>query len=323
LHEQFDLVIVAEETRKPAGFSLAVAVSLVVHALLIFLFLTAYNTAPPASADVPIARYVQLIKQNPQQFVEAPGPEVASAPLTAPLSDKNRKASIQQPTGATPTNRPGDGRDIYTPPSGGGSSTPQPAQRAQQAQEAREPRQAVPGRSGDSPLQQPAVDTSTFAFRESRETSASASAASAMVDWRQAIREVKPSAGGGGALNASNVSGGELGSAEQGPLSFESQWFDWGPYAQSMVSRIRVNWYANMPQLIRTGIAGVVTVRFTIQRDGRISEVTVLESSGHPPYDFAARKAIELSSPLNPLPANFPNPNERVTAKFFYNKPIG
>jgi TonB family protein len=89
-----------------------------------------------------------------------------------------------------------------------------------------------------------------------------------------------------------------------------------------MVSRIRVNWYANMPQLIRTGIAGVVTIRFTIQRDGRITDVAVLKSSGHPPYDFAARKAIELSSPLAPLPKNFPNPNERVTAMFYYNMQI-
>ena len=116
--------------------------------------------------------------------------------------------------------------------------------------------------------------------------------------------------------------GGELGTAEAGPLSFETSWFDWGPYAQSMVSRIRVNWYANMPQLIRTGLQGVVTIRFTIHRDGRISDVTVLNTSGHPPYDFAARKAIEISSPLNPLPRDFPNATERVTAMFYYNKPI-
>ena len=31
------------------------------------------------------------------------------------------------------------------------------------------------------------------------------------------------------------------------------------------------------------------------------------------------RKALELSSPLAPLPANFPNSSERVTAAFYYN----
>lgn len=87
-----------------------------------------------------------------------------------------------------------------------------------------------------------------------------------------------------------------------------------------MVSKIRVNWYNNMPQLIQTGLKGVVTIRFIIHRDGEITDVTIINSSGIPPYDFAAKKAIELSSPLNPLPKDFPNPTERVTAMFFYNQ---
>jgi TonB family protein len=151
-----------------------------------------------------------------------------------------------------------------------------------------------------------------------------ASAASGpTVDWNQAIRKVGEvaSLGGGDNLDLERI-GGERGTAEQGPLSFETRWFDWGDYAQSMVSRIRVNWYGNMPQIIRSGIKGVVTIRFTIHRDGRISDITILESSTVPPYDFAARKALELSSPLNPLPKNFPKDTERVTAQFYYNTEI-
>ena len=319
MREEFDLVIVTEEKRKPGGFSLAVGVSVLLHASLIVLFLRAYNAPPPAVENSPIARYVQLIKQNPQEFVEAPGPEIASAPLTAPLSDRNRKASMPSPTGDTPTKRPGDGRDIYTPPMGGGTQQQQAYE--QRPQQAQRPSEAS---SGAAPAnQRPAVDTTSFAFREPS-SSAAASQASALVDWRAAIREVKPSAGGRGGPEGGSAgpTGGEKVTAEQGPLSFETQWYDWGSYAQSMVSRIRVNWYANMPQLIRTGIPGVVTIRFTIERDGRITGIETLQSSGHPPYDFAARKAIELSTPLNPLPADFPKPSERVTAKFFYNKPI-
>ena len=114
--------------------------------------------------------------------------------------------------------------------------------------------------------------------------------------------------------------GGEKGFAKDGPISFESSWYDWGEYAESMVSRIRVNWYNNMPQIIQTGLRGVVFIRITIHRDGRISDVTILSSSGVPPYDFAAKKAIELSSPLNPLPKDFLNDTERVTFGFFYNQ---
>ena len=71
------------------------------------------------------------------------------------------------------------------------------------------------------------------------------------------------------------------------------------------------------------GVKGVVTIRFTIHRDGRVSDVTILKSSGAPPYDLAAKKAIELSSPLRALPQDFPKPTERVTCMFYYNMDIG
>ena len=173
---------------------------------------------------------------------------------------------------------------------------------------------ARPGTGAEGATQPP---PDGLVFRES------SNASGAAVDWRSAIREVGKvaSLGGGNGFDL-GAAGGEKGFAEAGPLSFETSWYDWGDYAQSMVSKIRVNWYANMPQIIRTGMQGVVTIRFTIQRDGRVTDIEILKSSGVPPYDFAARKAIELSSPLNPLPKDFPNPDERVTAMFFYNMEI-
>jgi TonB family protein len=63
-----------------------------------------------------------------------------------------------------------------------------------------------------------------------------------------------------------------------------------------------------------------VTIRFTIQRSGAITDVEMISSSEVPPYDFAAGKAIELASPLSPLPADFPNASERVTCTFLYNQ---
>ena len=163
-----------------------------------------------------------------------------------------------------------------------------------------------------------AANGGTFQYRPSQ------ASASSGINWSNAIREVGKIASIGTGQHGVDLSGqgGEKGFAESGPLSFESQWYDWGDYAQSMVSRIRVNWYNNMPQLIQTGLKGVVTIRFTIQRNGQITDITMLSSSGAPPYDFAAKKAIELSSPLNPLPADFPNPSERVTCMFFYNQEV-
>ncbi|MDQ3283957.1 MAG: TonB C-terminal domain-containing protein [Acidobacteriota bacterium] len=321
MDEPIDLVVVTEEKRKAGGLSIAVIVSLILHSALIIWFILGAHGVAPAAKSVPIARYVELIKQNPE-FVEAPGPAVDKKPLQAPLSDKNRKASMPEPTDQKPTTRPGDGRGLYTPPMG--SPAPRAAQQQQPQQAAME---AAPSpRNATAPVdaaRAQAAANETFVYHEQKAAATKASAAaSSAIDWRSAIKAVKGPVGAEPGIDLGNAGGGEQGTAEQGPLSFETSWYDWGDYAQSMVSRIRVNWYANMPQLIRTGIGGVTTIRFTIQRDGRLTDITVLRSSGHPPYDFAARKSIELSSPLNPLPKDFPNATERVTAMFYYNTPI-
>lgn len=317
MQERIDLVVVAEERRKVAGLSASVAVSLVLHALLLVWFIRSYNSIATAPQDAPIARYVELMRQNPEQrqFTEAPGPAIDRAPSpNAALSDKNRRASSPRPTGDQPTVRPGDGSGIYTPPSGAAGprgvqqSAPSPRVQAQQ--------QTAP----PAPTQPRTAPADSLIYSEHTQSNMTG-----MPDWRKAIPEFGRTSGQNGNDSGPSFApngSGENGTADQGPLSFETQWYDWGDYAQSMVSKIRVNWYANMPQFIRTGVGGVVTIRFTIQRDGRITDITTLKSSGHPPYDQAARKAIELSSPLKPLPADFPNLSERVTCMFYYNMEI-
>ena len=312
MEERIDLVAVEEE-QKRKGISLFATFSLVLHVILLVWFIRSYRPAAPRSENVPIARYVELVKQNPREFVEAPGPKLEKAPrLDAPLSDANRKASMPEPTGTTPTNRPGNDRGLYVPPSQSGRRGEQPSN----FQPSPPPTQSAPD-ARTNPTTQP---NDPMVYREPTQASV---APRGTVDWNNAIREVGKiaSLGGGDGLDMGNL-GGTPGSAEQGPLSFETAWYDWGPYAQSMISKIRVNWYAIMPAIIRTGLQGVVTIRITIQRDGRITDVTILKSSGVPPYDYAAKKAIENSSPLNPLPKDFPNASERVTFMFYYNMEV-
>ena len=297
----------AFEEKPRGGVSIAVALSLVLHAVFIVYVVATYRPVTQADASTPMVHYVELIRQN-KQFTEAPGPKSDTAPITAPYSDANRKASMPHPTGDQPTKRPGDG-GMYTPPvPTGNGQQPAAAQQPRAQQQAMQPASVAPVETGSS--------APTFSYRPQQ-------ANANTVDWRNAIKEVGKIASlgtGQQGIDLGNPNGGEKGFAESGPLSFETQWYDWGEYAQSMVNRIRVNWYNNMPQLIQTGLKGLVTIRFTIQRDGSITDVTILSSSGVPPYDFAAKKAIELSSPLNPLPADFPNPSERVTCMFFYNQ---
>ncbi len=309
MQEQLDFIL--EEKSRRGGVSVAIVFSIVFHTLLATYIILNYHPIAESDRVTPMVHYVELIRQNPRDFTEAPGRKVDSAPLNAPYSDANRRASIPKPTGDQPTNRPGEG-GFYAP----SNSAPRPKRtRAEQAAAA-ESELAAPA-SPAAPSTADASRGGTFAYHPRTQASASGG-----INWNNAIREVGKVASletGQQGMDLGNP-GGEKGFAESGPLSFESQWYDWGDYAQSMVSRIRVNWYNNMPQLIQTGLKGVVTIRFTIHRDGTITDVVILNSSGIPPYDFAAKKAIELSSPLNPLPKDFPNPTERVTAMFFYNQ---
>ncbi len=310
MQERIDLVSVEEE-QKRQGISLSAMFSLVLHVILVIWFVRSYKPSAPATENVPIARYVELIKQNPDRdFVEAPGPKLDRAPrMDAPLSDANRKASMPEPTGEMPTNRPGDGRGQFTPPMRRG------------VEQASGLPSAPPAVEGQPEARTTPVDNNPLTYREPVQASA---APRGMADWDKAFDDVSKVASlgsGNGQFDVGSL-GGQRGRAEQGPLSFETTWFDWGPYAQSMVSKIRVNWYSIMPAIIRTGMQGNVVIRFTIQRDGSITDVTILKTSGVPPYDHAAKRAIENSSPLNPLPKDFPNPSERVIASFYYNMEV-
>ena len=104
-----------------------------------------------------------------------------------------------------------------------------------------------------------------------------------------------------------------------GTMSFDTQGFPWGDYARRIYLVIRNNWYARIPLAAQNGIRGWVCQRFVIEKDGAISSVQVVRPSGIAPFDRASADALTNSSPLPPLPQDFPEPREGVTFCFYYN----
>jgi TonB family protein len=84
-------------------------------------------------------------------------------------------------------------------------------------------------------------------------------------------------------------------------------------YLQLMAATVKSNW--NNQQ----GAAGRVHLRFVIQKDGRIVDITVEESSRVEALDFYARRALLLTK-LPPLPAAFPDPALAVHLYFEYQR---
>jgi len=246
-----DLDLIVETKPRTIGASSAIVGSLVLHALLIIWL--AYNYHPVTAEDrpTPILRYVELMRQNnPRQFTEAPGPKVDRAPLNAPFSDANRRASSPRPTGDTPTTRPGESNRLYTPPIPTGDNRPAQAPSPAIQQSPSQPAQDSQASAAPDPAPAQTAGQSALIYRQQPETQKASAGA---VDWRTAIRDAgkMASLGSGQATSdLGNPGGGEKGfTAEEGPISFETQWYDWGEYAQSMVSRIRLNWYNNMPPI--------------------------------------------------------------------------
>jgi TonB family protein len=62
-----------------------------------------------------------------------------------------------------------------------------------------------------------------------------------------------------------------------------------------------------------------VDIEFTVERDGSISKIQILKSSGTPALDRAAHNAL-TGSRFAPLPGDFAPARVTMQATFFYNE---
>jgi len=83
-------------------------------------------------------------------------------------------------------------------------------------------------------------------------------------------------------------------------------------YLSVMIARIRSAW--NQDQ----GARGSSLIRFTIRRDGSITDATIFQSSGIATLDNAALRAVLATRTLPPLPDAFPNPTLTMRLSFLY-----
>jgi len=83
-------------------------------------------------------------------------------------------------------------------------------------------------------------------------------------------------------------------------------------YIQLMVQQIYGNWDYKVER------PGLTVVKFTIQRDGRITDIALTRSSGFTAHDINAQRALARTRQLTPLPAQFANPTLGVQLSFDY-----
>lgn len=111
--------------------------------------------------------------------------------------------------------------------------------------------------------------------------------------------------GGGVGLSAGGLGGG-------GELELLN--FCCPEYIAIMTERIRNGWDS------RQRVTGEVTIRFTVQRDGRITDVERETTSGYFALDQSAERAVRYTRQLPRLPSAFPDDSLTVHLDFRYRR---
>jgi protein TonB len=102
---------------------------------------------------------------------------------------------------------------------------------------------------------------------------------------------------------------------QMGPLFFDPEGADFTSWINHFKNEVYRNWI--VPQAAYLGFRGQVDIEFTVRRDGTMTEVNLLKSSGTSALDRAAQNAL-LGSRLQPLPADYGPPSVTMKVSFHY-----
>jgi outer membrane biosynthesis protein TonB len=142
---------------------------------------------------------------------------------------------------------------------------------------------------------------------------------------REAAKMNAPAAvGGGGQIpNNSGIPGGGGQGAAYGAMEMltPTEGVDFSNYLQRVYVTVKRNWFAVMPESVRLGDKGVVSLQFRIMRNGGVpdGEPVRVFGSGKEPLDRAAISSIRASNPFEPLPSAFSGPFIELRFTYYYN----
>jgi TonB family protein len=103
-------------------------------------------------------------------------------------------------------------------------------------------------------------------------------------------------------------------------------------YLRDVARSIRINWRTAIPADAQppSNKAGCATIEFAIEKDGKLTGMKLVQSSGDPTLERAAWAGITDSAPFHPLPEQFAGESLALRFRFHYNpnqrgqlKPLG
>jgi TonB family protein len=144
-----------------------------------------------------------------------------------------------------------------------------------------------------------------------------------------AMKQVALGGGGGLVVGDLGEGTGGLGESLNAPavprngsnleLLSDPQGVDFRPYLIRILSTVRRNWLAVIPESARFGRRGKVQIQFAINKDGGVPKLVIALPSGTESLDRAAVAGVSASNPFPPLPAEFKGQQVRLQFTFLYN----
>lgn len=101
-------------------------------------------------------------------------------------------------------------------------------------------------------------------------------------------------------------------------IQFATRGVEFGPWVRRFIAQLYRNWIIPNAAMIDRGH---VVLQFKVHRDGRVTDLRVVKPSHNLAFNRAAYNAINTSSPLEPLPPEYPlDVIDPMTVTFFYNE---
>ena len=305
-------------------FAALAGLSLAVHVLFV-LFLIGIILVLPKNS--PIVLTASQILDNEKNIYINMAPDTAKAPAERPksdvISDKDRISQSRNPTIDRKTlDRLADNRRPGPPaPSAAApAQAPAPAIPPQQSQPQGQQQVAQTG-APTPPETSQTAQARVPNFGRGRALPNFGAPATAADAVRQATQAAAENRGSGGGEYGSGITAAKT--PNRGAFEFVSDTLgvNFAPYMARMQVQVYRNWYDAMPESAVTPPykKGTTVLEFSILKDGSVTGLKMLQSSGDVALDRGAWAAISRSNPMPALPPDFKADFFTMRAIFQYN----
>jgi TonB family protein len=100
-------------------------------------------------------------------------------------------------------------------------------------------------------------------------------------------------------------------------IQFDTKGVEFGPWVRRFLAQVRRNWFIPYAAM---SLRGHVSVSFNVHKNGSISDIAVVASTGIEAFNNSSFNAIAASNPTLPLPPEYPADHAFITITFYYNE---